>query len=346
MGIFSNQMANVVEWQEFRDDVIFWKWANSVLKKNSRLVIRPGQDAIFLYNGRIEGIFTDEGNYEISSQIIPFLSSLKNYQFGFKNKLRAEVLFVNTKEFNVKWGTKNSINIPAPGLPGGLPIRAFGTFQMRVSDYVNLIDRVAGIKRQFDVDDVKERVVSMLDQLLMRWVVKEGKDMFNLQANAAQIAAGVRQDLDMEMVKLGLSITGFTISSVNYPEEIQKNIERTAGYSMVGDINRYQSVGMTDAMIDGGGGEPNAMSGVIGMAAVLKMSDKMFNQQGASGEAARTCPKCGGILTGQGKFCPLCGADTLNQQARTSDHKPAFCPWCGAKMEAGHKFCASCGKQI
>lgn len=346
MGIFSNQMANVVEWQEFRDDVIFWKWANSVLKKNSRLVIRPGQDAIFLYNGRIEGIFTDEGNYEISSQIIPFLSSLKNYQFGFKNKLRAEVLFVNTKEFNVKWGTKNSINIPAPGLPGGLPIRAFGTFQMRVSDYVNLIDRVAGIKRQFDVDDVKERVVSMLDQLLMRWIVKEGKDMFNLQANAAQIAAGVRQDLDMEMVKLGLSITGFTISSVNYPEEIQKNIERTAGYSMVGDINRYQSVGMTDAMIDGGGGEPNAMSGVIGMAAALKMSDKMFNQQGASGEAARTCPKCGGILTGQGKFCPLCGADTLNQQARPSDHKPAFCPWCGAKMEAGHKFCASCGKQI
>ena len=32
MGIFSNQMANVVEWQEFRDDVIFWNWANSVLK--------------------------------------------------------------------------------------------------------------------------------------------------------------------------------------------------------------------------------------------------------------------------------------------------------------------------
>ena len=60
MGVF-NQLANVVEWEEFRDDVIFWKWSNKELKKSSRLVIRPGQDAIFLYNGRIEGIFTEEG---------------------------------------------------------------------------------------------------------------------------------------------------------------------------------------------------------------------------------------------------------------------------------------------
>ena len=38
--------------------------------------------------------------------------------------MRAEVLFINTKEFTVKWGTKNAINIPTLGLPGGLPIRS------------------------------------------------------------------------------------------------------------------------------------------------------------------------------------------------------------------------------
>jgi len=48
MGLFKNQLANVVEWEEYRDDVIFYKWNNSEIKKGSRLIIRPGQDAIFI----------------------------------------------------------------------------------------------------------------------------------------------------------------------------------------------------------------------------------------------------------------------------------------------------------
>ena len=59
-----------------------------------------------MYNGRIEGIFREEGNFDVSSDIIPFLSTLKSFTFGFNTPLRAEVLFINTKEFTVKWGTK------------------------------------------------------------------------------------------------------------------------------------------------------------------------------------------------------------------------------------------------
>lgn len=57
MGFFSNQLSNIVEWEQFRDDMIFWKWDNKEIKKGSKLIIRPGQDAIFMFNGKIEGIF-------------------------------------------------------------------------------------------------------------------------------------------------------------------------------------------------------------------------------------------------------------------------------------------------
>jgi len=33
MSFFRNQFANVVEWEEFRDDMIFWKWKNKKSKK-------------------------------------------------------------------------------------------------------------------------------------------------------------------------------------------------------------------------------------------------------------------------------------------------------------------------
>ena len=134
MGLFGGQLANVVEWQEYRDDVLFWKWTNQEIKKGSKLIIRQGQDAVFMFNGKVEGVFKDEGSFDIESEIVPFLSSLKGFKFGFNSGMRAEVLFINTKEITVKWGTKNVINIPAPNLPGGLPIRAFETFCCKVAD--------------------------------------------------------------------------------------------------------------------------------------------------------------------------------------------------------------------
>ena len=128
MGLFKSQLSNVVEWEEYKDDCIFWKWTNKEIKKGSRLIIRPGQDAIFLYNGKIEGIFKDEGEFDIESQIIPFLSTLIGFKFGFNSGMRAEVLFVNTKEFNVNWGTKNPKAIKPPNHPAANPIRAFAIF--------------------------------------------------------------------------------------------------------------------------------------------------------------------------------------------------------------------------
>lgn len=314
MGLFSRQMANVVEWEEYRDDCIFWKWTNREIKKGSRLIIRAGQDAIFMYNGRIEGIFKDEGSFDIESDIIPFLSTLKGFKFGFNSGIRAEVLFVNTKEFTVKWGTKNPIAIPTQSLPGGMPIRAFGTFNFKVDDYLCLIDKVAGIKQMYTVEDIQERVTAILDQLLMKWISKEGRDMFNLQANAYDIASGIKEDLDMQISKIGISITDFNIASFSYPEEVQKMQNRAASQSMVGDMNKYTQMAMADSLGKPGGS--NIAGDMMGMQMGMQLGQQMMNNMNnvntgtgnlqAAGTAPKFCPECGSPVNGA-KFCPNCG---------------------------------------
>ena len=276
MGLFSNQFSNVIEWEEFRDDMLFWKWDNKEIKKGSRLIVRMGQDAIFMYNGKIEGIFKDEGSFDIESQIVPFLSTLKGFKFGFNSGIRAEVLFVNTKELTVKWGTKNAINIPSPNLPGGMPIKSFGTFCCKVSDYEVLIDKIAGVKKQFTIDDVKERIMSMLDQVIMKWIVREGKDLFNLQANAYEISKGIQEDLDMEMEKIGIAITNFSISSVSYPKEIQDMANKAASQSMIGDINKYTQVAMADSLSKGNSGGSVA-GDIAGLQVGMMMGQQIVN---------------------------------------------------------------------
>lgn len=326
MGLFSNQFANVVEWEEYRDDVIFWKWTNREIKKDSKLIIKPGQDAIFLYDGAVEGIFTESGNYTIDSQIIPFLSTLKGFKFGFNSGLRAEVLFVNTKEFTCNWGTSSPIRLQAPGLPGGLPVRSNGKFSFKIDDYNVLIEKVAGIKQQFTVDDIRDRIRGILDGLLMKWITKVGGDVFNLMANSVDIAKGIKEDLDMELLGIGLTITDFRISEFTYPENIQKRADQAAEYSMIGDMNRFQQVNMVDSMARGGrtgtaGSNAtdmaNAMVGMqMGMAMAGQMAGAMnqmnnaATQTAGTGTAPKFCPNCGQPTNGA-KFCGNCGTKLI-----------------------------------
>ena len=331
MGLFSGQLANVVEWEEYRDDILFWKWKEDEIKKGSKLIIRQGQDAIFMKNGKVEGVFHDEGSYDIESQIIPFLSTLKGFKFGFNSGMRAEVLFINTKEIGMKWGTKNAISLPAAGLPGGLPIRAFGTYNCYVADALLLIEKIAGVKKMVTIAEVKDRVDSMVSQLLMKWISKEGKDMFNLQANAFDIAKGICEDLDMEMQKIGIGITDFVISSVSYPEEVAQMQITAAAQSMVGDMGKYQQMSMIDAMGKGGSGSGVA-SDMVQMQMGMMMGQQMMSQmaQMQGGQPAQSgyqaTPMGGQSAGGQGgmNFCPNCGTKTTGGN---------FCSNCGQKLK-------------
>lgn len=356
MIFFRNQFANVVEWEEFRDDMIFWKWSNREIKRGSKLIIRAGQDAIFINNGKIEGIFKDEGEYNIESDIIPFLSTLKGFKFGFNSGMRVEVLFVNTKEFTVRWGTQNPILIPTPQLPGGIPIRANGTFQFKVADYVTLIDKIAGIRQKYLVEDVKIRITAVLDQLLMKWISREGKDMFNLQANAASIAKGIREDLDMQMLDDGITITGFQVMSFNYPKEIQDMITKTASHEMIGNLSKYQQVSMTDGIASGkvqGGGAASDMAGMMmGMNLAKEMLQNMNPQQGGGqagggqpGGAQPSAPQSSGAQTSGVQPAGSQPSAAQSGGAPTGKARPNFCPNCGTKNE-GANFCPNCGYKL
>ncbi len=321
MGLFNSQFSSAVEWEEYRSDVIFWKWPGTEIKKGSKLILRAGQDAIFMYNGVIEGVFTDEGTFDIESDIIPFLTTLRSFRFGFNTPLRAEVLFINTKEFTQKWGTRNPIALPVAGLPGGMPIRSFGTYSYRVSNAQTLIDKIAGIKQQFTTEDVSERVVSVLDSLLMRAISTQGKDMFNLQANAPEIGAAVKEDLDMQLVKIGLTVTDFQIQSVSYPEKIAEMQEKAAAASMVSDTDHYTRVQMAESM-GKQGTAGDAASSMAGMAMGMAMAGQMASQM--TGPAAGQNGTAGGAGNGTyPKFCPNCGQPTNGSR---------FCPNCGQKL--------------
>ena len=214
---------------------------------------------------------------------------------------------------------------PVPVLLYNIPLF---TQEIAVDTVLSLIghENIAGIKDSYLVENVQVRISAVLDQLLMKWISKEGKDMFNLQANSFDIANGIRADLDAQIEPDGLTIGNFNIMSFSYPKEIQDMINKTASHSMIGDLGRYQQVSMTDAMAQGknaGGSTAADMAGMMmGMNLANQMMQNMQNTQNTQTPNSQSTPS--GTAAGA---------------------KPNFCPNCGTKTE-GANFCPNCGQKL
>lgn len=149
--------------------------------------------------------------------------------------------------------------------------------------------------------------------------------MFNLQADARNIAKGIESDLDMDMRKLGIGISDFKIESFSYPEEIKKMQEKAAAQSMVGDMNKYAQMSAADGMAKGSRGGSGLASDMVGLQMGMAMGQQMVNQMNMGGG-------------GNGQM-------NLGGSMQSGGTGPKFCPNCGTPA-TGSKFCGNCGNQL
>ena len=104
MALF-RQRKDTIEWNEYRDDILFFKWGNNEIKRGSKLIIRQGQKAIFYYNGAIEGVFENPGSFDIDTEIVPFLSTLKSiFELKKDTQIRTDILFYQRKRAAAQLG--------------------------------------------------------------------------------------------------------------------------------------------------------------------------------------------------------------------------------------------------
>ena len=74
------------------------------------------------------------GEWSLTTDNIPILSTLKGWKYGFESPFKADVYFVNTRLFTGnKWGTANPIMLRDPDF-GVVRVRAYGTYDFHVVD--------------------------------------------------------------------------------------------------------------------------------------------------------------------------------------------------------------------
>ena len=159
MGLFDKlraELVDIVEWVDDTPRTLVWRFPryHNQIKNGAQLIVRPGQMAVFVHQGKIADVF-EPGRYTLETKNLPVLSTLAGWKYGFDSPFKAEVYFVATRQVtDLKWGTPNPVMIRDPDF-GPIRVRAFGTYTLRAVDPKALLRELVGTDAIFEADEIE-----------------------------------------------------------------------------------------------------------------------------------------------------------------------------------------------
>jgi membrane protease subunit (stomatin/prohibitin family) len=307
--------------------------------------VRESQSAVFVYQGQIADVFPP-GLYTIDGGNTPILTKLGAWKYGFNSPFKAEVYFVNTKQFtDLKWGTPNPVMMRDTDF-GMVRFRAFGIYSIRVADPAAFIKEIAGTNAHFVTEDIEGQLKRTLVSGFSDALGESKIAALDLASNYDELGKFMRTKLTDEFKSFGLELTKFVIENISLPPEVEAAMDKRTSMGVIGDAGRYTQFQAADAMRDaaqnpsGGAGLGAGLGAgfAVGNAMAGAMTNAISSQKGeGEGRAKITCPKCGALNPTAVKFCNECGTK-LEAAAQT-----VACVKCGAQLQDGAKFCTECG---
>jgi membrane protease subunit (stomatin/prohibitin family) len=351
MGLFGfirSQFIEVIEWTDDSSDTIVYRFpvANNEIKMGAQLTVRETQNAIFVNEGQLADIF-GPGRYQLSTANLPILTRLKSWKHGFNSPFKAEVYFVNTKQFTQqKWGTANPVMLRDREF-GMLRLRAFGVFAFRVVDPGKLLKELLGTDGHFTTAEIVTQLRSMIVSGLSDLLAESSIPALDLAMHYDELSQQATEKLRPRFSEYGLDITSLTIENISLPAEVEAVLDKRTSLGIAGDLGRYAQFQAAEALRDAaqneGGGAAGAGVGLGAGAALGRMLTEAMKADPTppappAGEAAtRFCSQCGKPIQASFRFCGHCGASLATTPS---------CPGCGQEVDQSMKFCPKCGHKL
>lgn len=234
------EFIDIVEWTDDSRDTIVWRFPRyeNEIKMGAKLVVRESQVAVFVNEGRVADVF-QPGTYTLETQNMPVLSTLKGWKYGFHSPFKAEVYFVNTRQFtDFKWGTQNPIILRDAEF-GMVRVRAFGAFAARVVDAAALLRELAGTDPEFRTEEVAEYLRQLVVGRLASALGSAGVPLLDLAARQDGIGRQLAEALTAELAPSGIAVSTFVIENLTVPPEVEAAIDTRSKMGIAGNLDDY-----------------------------------------------------------------------------------------------------------
>lgn len=297
MGLFDKIMGefvDIVEWLDSTNDTIAYRFEryNNEIKMGAKLVVRPGQKAIFVNEGQIADTF-DPGTHELTTQNLPILSTLKGWKYGFNSPFKAEVYFFNTRIFtNLKWGTPQPITVRDPEL-GAVRLRAFGIYTIRVAEPAQLLQQLISTDGLFQVDEISDQIRNMIVTAFATWVSQTHISLYDFAAHYTELGDSMRAGIQQEISQFGLDLTKIWVQNIALPPEVETALDKRASMGILGNLQQYaqfQAANAVEASAQNPGGGNAALDFGVGIAMGQQLSQSLQGNAGPSTSAGAATP--------------------------------------------------------
>ena len=371
MGLFKKfkrQFLEVIEWEDASKDTVVYKFPltdRDEIMNSSTLVVRPSQVAIFVHKGQVADVFAP-GTYKLATENIPFLTKLLSLPTGFNSRIKAEVYFVNTKQFNgQKWGTQNPVMMRDNDF-GKVRIRAYGIYSFKVTNPKLFMEEIFGTNEIYSVESASEYLRPMIVQGVSDAVAESKIGVLDLAANYKEFSKLITNEAQEDFKNIGLKLVSLVIENISLPEEVEKALDERTKLGITKDVmgtyTQYQAAGaMRDAANNPSGGNLAGLGVGLGAGTGIgKVFSENLTTQDEVKPSASVCDKCGAEIKKGAKFCPECGkvqGEVCPKCGHAVSKTAKFCPECGAslkktckkcgaELKKGTKFCAECGTKV
>ena len=292
MDFIKKQFIDILEWTESGDGTLAWRYpmAGNEIQYGGSLTVRESQVAVFVNEGKIADVF-GPGMHKLTTQTLPVLTYLKNWDKLFQSPFKSDVYFFSTRQqIDRRWGTTQPVTIRDKDF-GAVRLRAFGNYAYAVADAKLFHTSISGTRDRYTVEDLDGQLRGLMLQHISDAVAQSGVPFLDLAANQVEFAKQLLTATMAEFAKLGLTLSSVTVQNVSLPEELQKIMDQKIGMGMVGgDMGKFMQYQTAQAIPEfakgaaGGGG--GVVGDAMGLGAGVALGQVMAQQLGKGLQAA------------------------------------------------------------
>src|SRR5579863_7090351 len=274
------QFIDVIQWTEPEDGVLATRYPmqDMEIQSGAQLTVRESQMAAFINEGHLADVFSP-GLYTLTTQTLPLLTNLKNWDKQFKSPFKSDVYFFSTRiQTDQRWGTATPITIRDKEF-GAVRVRGYGIYSWHVFDPRIFHTKISGTRDTYLVGDIEGQLRNTIIATMTDAFAQSTVPFLDMAANQTELGRKIAESLKPVFAALGLMLDTFVVESLSLPEELQKPPDARIGMNMVGDMGRYTQFQVANSMPiaaanEGGGG----VAGVgVGLGAGMMMAQQMMN---------------------------------------------------------------------
>lgn len=307
MSFIKKQFIDILQWTEESDGTLAWRFPmeEMEIQNGASLTVRESQMAVFVNEGKVADVF-GPGTYKLTTQTLPVLTYLKNWDKLFESPFKSDVYFFSTRQqIDQKWGTPQPITIRDKDF-GAVRLRAFGNYAFRIADPKLFHTEISGTRDSYGVADLDGQLRGLVLQNISNAIASSGIPFLDLASNQLAFAQALVTQLAPEFAKIGVKLEAMTVQNVSLPEELQKILDQKIGMGMVGNdmakFMQYQTAQAIPKFAEGGGaggggsgiaGDAMGLGAGVALGQVLAQNLAAGLQGGASGAAAAAAQAVG-----------------------------------------------------